>query len=96
MNSNKKDTIVPSAKDEVTFPKDINETGVTNQHITTDLPVQEKIGESTEITSLTKSSPSMLNELADAIIAENFDALKDDKETTVSPMLASSKDTGTY
>ena len=36
----------------------------------------ENSSKNTDITSLTKNSPSMLNELADAIIAENFDALK--------------------
>ena len=97
MNSNKKDTNIPSEKDEVTSDENINDNGVTNQPKTTDLPRKEKIGDNTEDTSLTKSSsPSMLNELADAIIAENFDALKDDTEIPFSPIRASNKDAGTY
>ena len=37
------------------------------------------------------SSPSMLNELAEAIIADNFNALKDDKQTNNSFTDSSSK-----
>ena len=40
----------------------------------------EKSSKNTDLTGITKNSPSMLNELADAIIAENFDALKCSEE----------------
>ena len=37
------------------------------------------------------SSPSMLNELAEAIIADNFEALKDDKRNDNTSTMSSSK-----
>ena len=36
-------------------------------------------------------SPSMLNELADAIIADNFEALKDDEQNVDTPKMSSRK-----
>ena len=98
MNSNKKDTNVSSSseEEEVFFQKIENGANVINHHETTDLPEYEKKGETTETGSLTKSSPSMLNELADAIIAENFDALNDAKEPHILPILSSGKDAGIY
>ena len=81
-------------EDNTTSNDDLNENGI--KHLTESLisSHMEKISKTTDVTSLTKSSPSMLNKLADAIIAENFDALQGNKDNISTSNLTLSKDPG--
>ena len=47
-----------------------------------------------DVISLIKTSPSMLNDLADAIIAENFDTLQNTNESASSKTESSTEDPG--
>ena len=47
-----------------------------------------------DVISLIKTSPSMLNDLADAIIAENFDTLQNTNESASSKSESSTEDPG--
>ena len=102
VNASKDDIVEKEApnilirKDEVTSCAELKENSVTNLPASLVLSQGEKITKITDATSLTKSSPSMLNKLADAIIAENFDALQNSKENISSPNLKLSKHQGSF
>ena len=55
---------------------------------------KEKCDVIEDVISLIKTSPSMLNDLADAIIAENFDTLQNTNESESSKTESSSEDPG--
>ena len=57
---------------------------------------EEKCDVIEDVISLMKTSPSMLNDLADAIIAENFDTLQNTNESTSSKTDSSTEDPGKF
>ena len=57
---------------------------------------EEKCDVIEDVISLIKTSPSMLNDLADAIIAENFDTLQNTNESASSKTESSTEDPGKF
>ena len=57
---------------------------------------EEKCDVIEDVISLMKTSPSMLNDLADAIIAENFDTLQNTNESASSKTESSTEDPGKF
>ena len=80
-------------KSDLKIDKNLNEE--LNKHVD-EKEEEEKCDVIEDVISLMKTSPSMLNDLADAIIAENFDTLQNTNESTSSKTDSSTEDPGKF
>ena len=80
-------------KSDQKIDKNLNEES--NKHVD-EKEEEEKCDVIEDVISLMKTSPSMLNDLADAIIAENFDTLQNTNESTSSKTDSSTEDPGKF
>ena len=80
-------------KSDLKIDKNLNEES--NKHVD-EKEEEEKCDVIEDVISLIKTSPSMLNDLADAIIAENFDTLQNTNESTSSKTETSTDDPGKF